>query len=51
MQNHMANPMTFIPNPYTEVCGSYGRVYFEEEITRVYKTASCYTQCSLRLPH
>ena len=37
MQNQAANPMMFIQNPYTEVCRSYGRVYFEEEITRVYK--------------
>ena len=43
MQNQAANPMMFIQNPYTEVCRSYGRVYFEEEITRVYKMASCFT--------
>ena len=43
--------MQIIRYPYPEVCGSYGRVYFEEEIPCVYKTASCLTQCSLQLPH
>ena len=42
-----ADPVT---NDGLSLCRSYGHVYFEAEITRVYKMASCFTQCSLQLP-
>ena len=33
MQNHVANPLTLIANPYTKVCGSYVRLYWGRNYT------------------